>query len=153
MLLNSFSENLVAPSRRQDGARWLQWLYAMLFAVVIAGCAKSEDSLDRTELAETPADETPADQTPTPPAEDETPDPVDPDPPIDPPEVTDVQLFEQTLFPLVRDPNNFCVGCHGAQQIPTFAVADVQDAYNVITSQQKVDLATPAQLACLSAGG
>ena len=40
-------------------------------------------------------------------------------------------------------PANFCVGCHGATQIPTFAVADVMTAYNVITTQQKVNLVEP----------
>jgi hypothetical protein len=71
----------------------------------------------------------------------------DPPPPVnsDPtePELTDVMIFEQTLYPLLRDANNFCVGCHGATQIPTFAVEDVMTAYNVLITQQKVNLDNP----------
>src|SRR6201999_1059463 len=32
---------------------------------------------------------------------------------------------------------------HGVSQIPTFAVADVMTSYNVITTQQKVNLTNP----------
>ena len=60
-----------------------------------------------------------------------------------PPPPTDVAAFEQTLYPLLRSTANFCVGCHGATQIPTFAVGDVMTAYNVITTQQKVNLTNP----------
>ena len=78
-----------------------------------------------------------------PPPDDTVPPPVDPDPPIDPPPVTDVAAFQQFLHPILTDPNNFCAGCHGAAQVPTFAVADVDLAYNVIVNQQKVDLDNP----------
>ncbi len=78
------------------------------------------------------------------PPEDEMPPPVDPDPPMDPPPMTDVMVFETTLYPLLRDQANFCVNCHGVAQIPTFAVEDVMSAYNVLISQQKVDLDIPA---------
>jgi hypothetical protein len=57
--------------------------------------------------------------------------------------MSDVAAFQATLHPALRDPANFCVGCHGATQIPTFAVADVMTAYNVITTQQKVNLGNP----------
>ena len=92
-------------------------------------------------MEEPPMEEPPMEE---PPMEDETPPPVDPDPPMDPPALTDVMIFEQTLFPALRDPANFCVGCHGVAQVPTFAVEDVMTAYNVITGQQKVDLQVPA---------
>jgi hypothetical protein len=68
---------------------------------------------------------------------------VDPNPPTPPPPATDVQAFQQTLHPVLRDPSKFCVGCHGATQIPTFAVADAVAAYNIIISQQKVNLDDP----------
>ncbi len=69
---------------------------------------------------------------------------MDPNPPSTTPPTTDVAAFQITLYPKLRDPANFCVGCHGVAQIPTFAVDDVMTAYNVITSQQKVDLNNPA---------
>lgn len=132
--------------------------YKSLFAVLLvslllSGCAKNEDALDSSDgVSEPPAVSTPADPTeetpsdnppPMDPPGDEMPDPVDPNPPVDPPEVTDLMLFEQTLFPLLRDQANFCVGCHGATQAPTFAVEDVMVAYNVLVGQQKVDLQIP----------
>ena len=76
------------------------------------------------------------------PPEDEMPPPVDPDPPAPPP-ATDLAVFEATLYPSLRAANNFCVACHGATQIPTFAAEDVQTAYNMLVTQQKVDLANP----------
>ena len=57
--------------------------------------------------------------------------------------MSDVAVFEATLYPQLRLNTNFCVACHGTTQIPTFAVADVTTAYNVITTQQKVNLADP----------
>jgi hypothetical protein len=75
---------------------------------------------------------------------DTMPDPVDPNQPEEPPQLADQVLFEQTLYPHLRDANNFCVGCHEANQIPTFAALDPTIAYNVITSQQKVDINNPA---------
>ena len=76
------------------------------------------------------------------PPEDEMPPPVDPDPPTPPP-ATDLAVFEATLYPLLREADNFCVACHGATQIPTFAAEDVQTAYNMLVTQQKVDLTNP----------
>ncbi|MGD2167138.1 MAG: LamG domain-containing protein [Gammaproteobacteria bacterium] len=75
---------------------------------------------------------------------DTTPDPVDPNQPQEPPQLADQVLFEQTLYPHLRDTSNFCVGCHEAIQIPTIAAADPTVAYNVITTQQKVDINNPA---------
>lgn len=75
---------------------------------------------------------------------DTTPDPVDPNQPEEPPQLADQVLFEQTLYPHLRDAANFCVGCHEATQIPNFAALDATTAYNVITTQQKVDINNPA---------
>ncbi|MEL7538337.1 MAG: LamG domain-containing protein [Pseudomonadota bacterium] len=99
----------------------------------------------------------PGDPTPPPPPGDPTPppppgDPMPPPPPMPPPgdpapppapPSAEVQLFEQTLYPHLADPNNFCVACHGVTQIPTFSVADVTSAYNALVSQQKVNLNNP----------
>ncbi len=52
-------------------------------------------------------------------------------------------MFEATLYPLVRDQNNFCVGCHETGQDPTFASADATIAYNAVVTQQKVNLGNP----------
>lgn len=90
-------------------------------------------------------DPPPADPNPpaTPPGADPMPPPVDPDPPMTPPPPTDQALFEQTLYPKLADQANFCAGCHGATQIPTFAVVDTTNAYNALVTQQKVDLNNP----------
>lgn len=119
-----------------------RWLCMLVLAIVLSACVRSEDGLDNGANPPVGSSSTPGDTTPTP--GDTTPPPVDPDPPIDPPSVTDQTLFAQTLHPLLRDPANFCVTCHGANQIPTFAIADATAAYNVIISQQKVDLNNPA---------
>lgn len=78
-----------------------------------------------------------------PPPPDTTPPPVDPNQPPPTPPMSDVAAFQATLHPLLRQTGNFCVGCHGVTQIPTFADADVMTAYNVITTQQKVNLDSP----------
>ena len=67
-----------------------------------------------------------------------------PPPPPPPPSATDQAIFESTLYPLLVDANNFCVGCHGATRDPLFAVADASVAYNAVVSQQKVNLVNPA---------
>ncbi|MGI9326783.1 MAG: LamG domain-containing protein [Pseudomonadales bacterium] len=143
----------------QRASKPMRWICILLMLFAVSACVRSEDAVQGEDDANAPINQgtTPTDPggtpptdpggTPpgdTPPPDDEVPPPVDPDPPIDPPEVTDVQLFEQTLFPLLRDPANFCAGCHGAAQIPLFAVADLMDAYTAITTQQKVDLQNPA---------
>ena len=90
-----------------------------------------------------PGDPTPP---PTPPPGDPTPPPMpppgDPAPPPAPPS-DEVALFQQTLYPHLTEPANFCVACHGLTQIPTFAVADATSAYNALVSQQKVNLNNP----------
>jgi len=60
-----------------------------------------------------------------------------------PPSATDQEIFEARLYPLLVNPLNFCVGCHGMAQDPTFAVADATIAYNALVSQQKVNLINP----------
>lgn len=47
------------------------------------------------------------------------------------------------MYPLLIEPLNFCVGCHGNVQGPVFASADPTAAYNAIISQQKVNLSNP----------
>ncbi len=74
---------------------------------------------------------------------DSMPPPVDPNPPMDPAPPTDQALFQQTLYPKLVEQANFCVTCHGATQIPTFAVGDVEAAYTALVAQQKVDLNNP----------
>ena len=60
-----------------------------------------------------------------------------------PPSATDQEIFEARLYPLLVDPLNTCVGCHGVAQDPTFAVSDSTIAYNALVSQQKVNLINP----------
>jgi len=113
----------------------------LLLAITLAGCVNSEEGLNGDALTGPP----PPGATPpgTTPPDDTMPPPVDPDPPIDPPPATDQSIFAQTLHPLLIDPANFCAGCHGVSQIPLFAVTDSVAAYNVLISQQKVDLNNP----------
>ena len=61
------------------------------------------------------------------------------------PSATDQQAFEATLRPLLIDPNNGCVACHGdlIEQDPKFASANAGNAYNIVISQQKVNLVNP----------
>ena len=143
---------------RTLGARFVV-VFMLAFAIV--GCVRDEETLTDSS-AGTPGGDTgggsgnptpppnPPPMTPpppdpdAPPPPDDMPPPVDPDPPMTPPPPTDQAIFEQTLFPLLRDDMNSCVTCHGANQQPTFAVADPTAAYNVITTQQKVDLNNPA---------
>src|SRR5688572_22001936 len=112
------------------------------------GCVRDEEGLmgDTADPGATPQPpgSTPPPTPPSAPPDDTTPPPVDPNTPTTQPPATDVAAFEQTLHPLLRSTANFCVGCHGVSQIPTFAVADVMTAYNVITTQQKVNLTNPA---------
>ncbi len=137
----------------------IRWLSIILMLFAIAGCVRSEDAVEGDDPAAPvagnpgtpPAGDAPADPTPpaTPPGdemppEDEMPAPVDPNPPTNEPELTDVQIFEQTLFPPLRDSANFCVNCHGSFAQPLFAVETVNDAYNAVVGQQKVNLSNPA---------
>ena len=148
--------NVSSNTRAQAG--FMKWLCMLAILLTLSACVRNEDALgDNNPLADTPTDTTPPvddtppmdpppDDTPPPaddPPVDDMPPPVDDDPPMDPPPMTDVALFEQTLFPLLRDQNNFCVGCHGVAQAPTFAVEDVMSSYNVLISQAKVNLDNP----------
>ncbi len=147
-----FSRSTSAAERRA-GFRVL--LLTMTVAAALMGCVRGEDDLtgdtaDTGTLTPQPPGSTPPPATPPPatpppttPPTDTTPPPVDPGTPTTQPAATDIAAFEQTLFPLLRSTANFCVGCHGVQQIPTFAVADVMTSYNVITTQQKVNLTNP----------
>jgi hypothetical protein len=125
----------------------------LLVALTLTGCVRDESdpvadagaspTPPTTAPPTTPPTTTPPTTPPTSVPPDTTPPPVDPNPPPSTPPMTDVARFQATLYPLLRDPANFCVGCHGAAQIPTFAVDDAMTAYNVITTQQKVNLANP----------
>jgi hypothetical protein len=139
-------ENRFGPAARARGLAMVSALAALATVLALAGCVRSEQPLtgDNTQTPQPPGSSPPTTPPPsgTPPP-DNTPPPVDPGTPTSTPPTTDVAAFQQTLYPLLRDPNNLCVGCHGAAQIPTFAVADVTTAYNVITTQQKVNLVNP----------
>ena len=132
-----------------DLARPMRLLGLLLLAAILTACVRNEDALpDGSALAGStspPATLPPPGGTTPPPGGDPMPPPVDPPPTNDPPPPTDMAIFAATLHPLLTDPNNFCAGCHGANQIPTFAVADVMAAYNVVVSQQRVNLNAPAQ--------
>jgi hypothetical protein len=137
-----------APAARTRGLALGTALATLATVLALAGCVRDEQPLTGdntgTQTPQPPGSSPPTTPPPsgTPPP-DNTPPPVDPGMPTATPPTTDVAAFEQTLYPLVRDAQNFCVGCHGATQIPTFAVADVTTAYNVITTQQKVNLVNP----------
>lgn len=62
-----------------------------------------------------------------------------------PPSATDQEIFAAVLHPLLTNPNNGCVACHGdlVGQDPKFASADATAAYNIVISQQKVNLVNP----------
>jgi hypothetical protein len=131
-----------SAAERRLGLRSV-WL-VLTVAAALAGCVRDEEALmgDTGDPGATPQPPG-APAPPAAPPGDTTPPPVDPNTPTTPPPATDVAAFEQTLYPLLRSTANFCVGCHGVSQIPTFAVADVTTAYNVITTQQKVNLTNP----------
>lgn len=135
-----------SAAERRVGFRTL--LLVLTVAAALMGCVRDEEALtgDTGTSTPQPPGSTPPPTTPPPagpPPTDTTPPPVDPNTPTTPPPATDVAAFQQTLYPLLRSTANFCVGCHGATQIPTFADADVTVAYNVITTQQKVNLTNP----------
>jgi hypothetical protein len=143
-------EDRIARSASAARRRLRFGLFGVVIAAALAGCVRDEEGLmgdtagtggDGTGTPEPPGGSPPA--TPGTPPSDGTPTPVDPNTPTTQPAASDVAAFEQTLYPLLRSSANFCVGCHGAQQIPTFAVADVMTSFNVITTQQKVNLANP----------
>ena len=138
-------DNRFAPAARTRG---LAFASALATLLALAGCVRDEQPLmgdnTGTQTPQPPGSSPPTTPPPTgSPPPTGTPPPVDPGMPTTTPPTTDVAAFQQTLYPLLRDANNLCVGCHGAAQIPTFAVADVTTAYNVITTQQKVNLVNP----------
>ena len=61
------------------------------------------------------------------------------------PSAADQQIFEATLRPHLIDPVNGCVGCHSdlVNQDPKFAATNSTTAYNILISQQKVNLINP----------
>ncbi len=113
-------------------ARVSRWACIMALAFTLSACQINEEPL-------APADQSTGtgDGTPPPPG-------GTPPPPPPPPSATDQAIFESTLYPLLVDANNFCVGCHGSTQDPLFAVADPAVAYAAVVSQQKVNLVIPA---------
>lgn len=116
-------QNTYVPRDHGARSRALQWLYIVAILLTLSACGVGGAAGGDTSTSGNNNSSNP--------------------PPDNNTTVDDVALFEQTLFPLLRDSNNFCVSCHGANQIPTFAVADVTTAYNILTSQQKVDLNNP----------
>jgi len=138
-------------------ASGFDWLLrtALVFAVALtlSACEVNEEAVtgptgSNPPPAGNPPGSPPPDPTPPPdqPPPDQPPDMPPPDmppPPPPPPSTSDQMLFEATLHPLLTDPANFCAGCHGASQVPLFAVGDATTAYNAITSQQKVNLVNP----------
>ncbi len=105
----------------------LRWICMLVLAFTLTACVDNEESVGAGN--------------PVPPPGGGTPPPPPPPPPAPP---NDQAIFEATLYPLLVDSANFCVGCHGVAQEPMFAVSDATTAYNAITSQQKVNLSDPA---------
>lgn len=55
--------------------------------------------------------------------------------------MTSLKAFTQTVYPLTR---SHCVACHGASQTPKHASSDVNEAFNAVINNSKVDLSNPA---------
>lgn len=131
----------MTPRNSISSSRWAQvqlvniarWLCMIVFAFTLSACEINEEPVGSTGAVP------PTGGTPPPP-----PPGGMPPPPPPPPSATDQSIFEATLHPALLDQANFCAGCHGVAQDPTFAVADATVAYNAITSQQKVNLNNPA---------
>lgn len=58
-----------------------------------------------------------------------------------PGDATSVQIFEQTLYPLL---NNNCAQCHGQNQQPLFAVSNTTQAHDTLLNSALVSLQDPA---------
>ena len=146
--MSQTSSNSQAANDRDRLSGTLRLLGLLLIAAILTACVRNEDALPGASTTSAGSTSPPGSSPPPgsvpPPGGDPMPPPVDPPPPDDPPP-TDMAIFAATLHPLLTDPNNFCAGCHGANQIPTFAVADVMAAYNVVVSQQRVNLNSPTQ--------
>ena len=95
----------------------------------------------------TPPDDppTPPDDPPTPPDDPPTPPDDPPTPPDDPGEQANIDAFNQTVYPIVRDTEHTCLGCHAefGQGSPKFAHDDLNQAYRNIWDTQKVNLNQP----------
>ena len=129
-------------SSRSNGNLTSVLLLILALTFALSACVRSESD-DAPITAANPPPVTPPGSPPGTPPGDPVPPPVDPNPPIIPPPATDQAAFELHLYPVLVDANNFCIGCHGVDQIPTFAVADSAAAYAQVVSQQKVNLANP----------
>ena len=117
----------------------MRWLCVALLSFTLAACSSGDEEPLTDNNPNPPGGGSP----PAPPAP--PPPPGSPPPPAPPPpSATDQQIFAATLHPVLIDAANFCVACHGANQDPTFAVGDVETAYNSVVSQQKVNLVNPA---------
>ncbi len=124
------------PRKSISASKWAQaqlvavsrWLCMIVLALTLPACEINEESLNSAQNPGTGGNPPP---------------PSPPPPPPPPPSASDQAIFEATLYPLLVDQNNFCVGCHGANQDPKFAVADATIAYNAVVSQQKVNLSNP----------
>ena len=107
-----------------------RWLCMIVLAFTLSACEINEEPLNSAQSPDVGGNPPPP---PSPP----------PPPPPPPPSPSGQAIFEATLYPLLVDQNNFCVGCHGVSQDPTFAVADATIAYNAVVSQQKANLNNP----------
>ena len=126
---NLMSSNLIISIGRilYGWASVSRWCCIIALAFTLAACEINEEPVTAAAAGTSGGTPPPGGTPPTPP----------------PPGATDQAIFEATLYPLLRDANNFCLGCHGATQDPTFAVADAGIAYATIVGQQKVNLVNP----------
>lgn len=123
-------QNTTSSNRSARAACASRWFCLLLLASVLSACGGGTDTFSNADDPGVGNDPPPT-----------TPPPPPPPPP--PPGPSDQAIFEATLYPLLVDQNNFCAGCHGLAQDPTFAVADRTVAYNAVVSQQKVNLMNP----------
>ena len=133
-------ENKISSSRWVEIQLWdvLRWIGIVVLAFTLSACEINEEAV----TADGPGDT----GTPPPPGSPPPPPPPPGSPPPPPPPApgpTDQAIFEATLYPHLRDANNFCVNCHGVTQAPTIAVVDATTAYNEVVTEQKVNLNSP----------
>ena len=121
----------MTPRKFMTSSKWAhvhivdvsRWFCMFVIAFALSACTVNEEPVDGSQSPPTGGNPPP--------------------PPPPPPSGGDKAIFEVTLYPHVRDMNNFCVNCHGVSQDPTFAVADLDIAYNAVVTQQKVNLNNP----------
>ena len=130
---------LLGPAKAVAPCRPLGLVWLVLAVSLLGGCVRDESPPNALDAASDGGTTSISPEN----SGDSTPEPVDPNQPEEPPQLADQVVFEQTLYPHLRDPANFCVNCHEATQIPTFAAADPTVAYTVITTQHKVDINNP----------